>query len=71
MDAFVPTNTPEPIVNKLNGLLKQALADPKIEKMLTDATLYPMYMTPQQFDARLKADYEKYGKLMAEIGLVK
>lgn len=69
--AFAPAGTPAPVLNKLNGLLKQALADPKIVKMLTDATLYPMYMTPQQFDARLKADYAKYGKLMTEIGLVK
>lgn len=69
--AFVPAKTPAPVVNKLNELLKQALADPNVVKLLTAATLYPMYMTPAEFDARLQADYKKYGKLMKEIGIVK
>lgn len=69
--AFVPAGTPVPIVEKLNGLLKQALADSAIVKLLTDATLNPMYMTPAQFDTRLHADYKKYGTLMKDIGLVK
>lgn len=69
--AFVPAGTPTPIVDKLNGLLKQALADPAAVKLLTDATLNPMYMSPVQFDAKLHADYKKHGSLMKEIGLVK
>jgi tripartite-type tricarboxylate transporter receptor subunit TctC len=37
---------------------------------LINATLEPMYMTPQQFEQRLKSDYERYGKLMKEIGVI-
>jgi tripartite-type tricarboxylate transporter receptor subunit TctC len=69
--AFVPAGTPAPVVEKLNLLLKQALADQKVAKMLTDATLIPMYMTPAQFDARLHDDYKKYGDVMKKVGLVK
>jgi hypothetical protein len=29
-----------------------------------------MPMTPGEFDARLKSDYERYGKLMKQIGLI-
>jgi tripartite-type tricarboxylate transporter receptor subunit TctC len=36
---------------------------------LSAQTLDPMYMTPEEFAAQLKADYERYGKLMKEIGL--
>jgi tripartite-type tricarboxylate transporter receptor subunit TctC len=30
-----------------------------------------MYMTPEQFAARLKSDYARYEKLMREIGVIK
>jgi tripartite-type tricarboxylate transporter receptor subunit TctC len=30
-----------------------------------------MYMTPEEFDQRLKSDYERYGTLMKQIGVVK
>jgi len=69
--SFVPGGTPRPVVDKLNGLLKRALADPDVKEKLVNATLEPMYMTPDGFEKRLRADYEKYGKLMKEIGVVK
>jgi len=69
--AFVPAGTPQPVVNQLNALLKKALADKDVSTKLVNATLEPMYMTPDEFAQRLQADYEKYGKLMKEIGVVK
>jgi tripartite-type tricarboxylate transporter receptor subunit TctC len=69
--AFVPAGTPKAIVNKLNLDLKKALADPEVAKQLTNVTLDPMYMTPEQFTARLKSDYARYEKLMKQIGVVK
>lgn len=69
--SFVPTGTPRPIVNELNAWLKKALADNEVTTKLVNATLEPMYMTPEEFDARLKSDYERYSKLMKEIGVVK
>jgi len=68
---FVPGQTPRPVVNKLNSLLKAALADPDVSSKLVAATLEPMYMTPEQFEQRLKSDYERYGTLMKQIGVVK
>jgi len=67
--AFVPAGTPRPIVNKLNADLKKALADPEVANKLSSLTLDPMYMTPEEFAARLKSDYERYGTLMKAIGL--
>lgn len=68
---FVPARTPRPVVNRLNALLKEALADRDVSSKLVAATLEPMYMTPEEFDQRLKSDYERYGKLMKQIGVVK
>jgi tripartite-type tricarboxylate transporter receptor subunit TctC len=61
---FVPAGTPRAIVDRLNAELKKALDHPDVAKNLSSQTLDPMFMTPEQFTARLKADYEKYGKIV-------
>jgi tripartite-type tricarboxylate transporter receptor subunit TctC len=61
---FVPKGTPTPIVNALNAALKKALDDPGVAEKLSAQTLDPMHMTPEQFAQRLKADYDKYEKLV-------
>jgi tripartite-type tricarboxylate transporter receptor subunit TctC len=68
---FVPAKTPKAVVSRLNQLLKEALADRDVSSKLVAATLEPMYMTPDQFAQRLNSDYERYGKLMRQIGVVK
>lgn len=61
---FAPAGTPKPIVDQLNAALKKALADPGVASKLTVQTLDPMHMTPEQFAARLKSDYDKYEKVI-------
>lgn len=61
---FAPKGTPKDIVDKLNGWLRQALADPGVASKLTAQTLDPMPMTPEEFAARLKSDYVKYEKVV-------
>lgn len=57
---FVPAGTPKPVVDALNAALGRALADPDVAAKLSAQTLDPMHMTPEQFAARLKSDYDKY-----------
>jgi tripartite-type tricarboxylate transporter receptor subunit TctC len=66
--AFVPKGTPRPIVDKLNEELRKALADPGVASKLSAQTLDPLPMTPEQFAARLKADYVKYEKVVKLTG---
>jgi len=61
---FAPKGTPRPIIDKLNADLKKVLADRGVASKLSAQTLDPMYMTPGEFAARLKADYDKYEKLI-------
>jgi tripartite-type tricarboxylate transporter receptor subunit TctC len=68
--SFVPAGTPKPIVDKLNAELKKAVSDPHVAELLSNRTLDPMYMTPEDFATRLKSDYERYGKLMKLIGVL-
>ena len=40
------------------------LADPGVASKLTAQTLDPMYLTPAQFEQRLRSDYDKYAKVV-------
>lgn len=62
--AFAPAGTPASIVDRLNAELKKALEHPETSRTLVNQALDPMHMTSTQFEARLKSDYEKYGKLI-------
>jgi len=67
--ALASSRTPPAIINRLNTELKRVLSDADVAKKLSDQTLDPMHMTPAQFDKRLRADYEKYGKLIRATGI--
>jgi tripartite-type tricarboxylate transporter receptor subunit TctC len=61
---FAPAGTPKAVVSKLNDALREALRDPDVAAKLTAQTLDPMPMTPDQFAARLKSDYDKYEEVV-------
>lgn len=65
---LAPAGTPKPIVDALNAALAKALADPDVATKLSAQTLDPMHMTPEQFAARIKTDYDKYEKVVKESG---
>ncbi len=65
---FAPANTPKAIVDRLNSEIQKAMKDKGVADKLGAQTLDPMFMTPEQFAARLKSDYDKYGKLIKETG---
>jgi tripartite-type tricarboxylate transporter receptor subunit TctC len=67
---FAPAGTPQPIIDRLRAELKVVLAQPELAKRLADAGAGEPYITtPEEFAARIKSDYEKYGKLIRSIGL--
>jgi tripartite-type tricarboxylate transporter receptor subunit TctC len=66
--AFVPAATPKPIVERLNTELRKTLDHPEVMKIMGGQTLDPMPMSPEQFAARLKSDYDKYEKLIKATG---
>ena len=66
--AFLASGTPKPIVERLNGEIKKTLENPDVVKVLSGQTLDPMYLTSEQFGARLKSDFDKYEKLVKLTG---
>jgi len=65
---FAPANTPKAIVDKLNAEANKALRLPDVAQNLTGQALDPWISTPEEFAARLKSDYEKYGQLIKLTG---
>jgi tripartite-type tricarboxylate transporter receptor subunit TctC len=66
--AFVAAGTSRPLVDRLNAEMKKAVEHPDVVKIMSSQTLDPMHMTPEQFSARLKSDYDKYEKLVKLTG---
>ena len=65
---FVPSATPRDIVNRLNAEVNRALKMPEVANLLASQALDAMSSTPEEFDARIKVDYEKYAKLIKLTG---
>lgn len=61
---FVPAGTPKAIVDTLNQALGKVLSDPGVAAKLVSQTLDPMHVTPDEFAAKLKADYDKYAHVV-------
>lgn len=66
--SFVPAGTPKAVVDALNAALGKALADKQVASKLSAQTLDPMHMTPEQFAARIKSDYDKYARVVKVSG---
>ncbi len=61
---FAPAGTPKDIVNRLNAEINKALKHPDVSLSLANQALDPWSATPEEFEARLRLDYEKYAKLI-------
>jgi tripartite-type tricarboxylate transporter receptor subunit TctC len=66
---FAPAATPNAIIDRLHAEIGRILKLPDVEKNLVNQALEPSLATVDQFNARLRADYEKYGKLIRAAGV--
>ena len=65
---FVPTGPSKELIAKLNSEINRALKAPDVSNLLSSNALDALGGTPEEFDARIKADYEKYAKLIKLTG---
>jgi tripartite-type tricarboxylate transporter receptor subunit TctC len=66
---LAPAGTPKEIIDRLNTEFGNALRDPATASKLSALTYDPTHKTPEEFTQRLKADYEKIGKLFRQSGV--
>jgi len=65
---LVHAGTPRDIIAKLNGEIGKLVRADEVRKLLTPTGMEPDPDTPEQFGAYLKADYDKWGKVVRDSG---
>ena len=65
-----PAKTPREVILKLNEEINRAMRSPDVASKLEAAGLIIRTESPEFFAEVLKADYEKYGRLVKAIGFV-
>lgn len=66
---LVPAGTPKPIVAKLHADTVKALADPEVKRKFGDLGVVAVSSTPEEFARFIKAEMDKYGKLIKEANI--
>jgi tripartite-type tricarboxylate transporter receptor subunit TctC len=66
---LAPAGTPADIVNKLNTEIVAILRQPEINDRLSQEGAEPVGNTPQQFGAHIKAEIEKWRKVIRAAGI--
>jgi tripartite-type tricarboxylate transporter receptor subunit TctC len=61
---MAPKGTPQPIVDKLNAAVNEAIQRPEIIKLWADQGAVPMSMTPDAFDKFLRGDIVKWAEVV-------
>ena len=66
---MAPAGTPKPILNKISQDIAKVLAMPDVKEKLEVQGSFPAPTTPEQFDAIIKSDTERYGKILRDAGI--
>jgi tripartite-type tricarboxylate transporter receptor subunit TctC len=64
-----PAKTPPEIIERLNREINAVLAEPEIKKRLTELGGEPLIATPQDFGEMIKAETEKWEKVVKFAGI--
>ena len=68
---FAPAGTPPEVVKVLNDALREILADREVKKKLIELGIEARASTPEEISERLRADIEKWGKVIEKAGIQK
>ena len=66
---LAPAKTPPALVARINKAVNDALADPGVHEKLVNVGATPVGGTPDSFGTFLKAEYEKWGKIVKDRGI--
>lgn len=66
---IAPAGTPKDIISKLSTEIARILALPDVKESLALQGLDPFNLSPDQFGALIKADLDKYGKVIKAAGI--
>lgn len=66
---FAPAKTPQPVIDKLNAEVKKALADPAIQKRLSDLTMTVTPSTPAELGRFVQDQLTLWGPITKATGV--
>ena len=66
---FAPANTPPAVVNRINAEVLRIMALPEIQEQLPRQGLTFKSTTPQQFGDFVKAEKDKWARLVKSVGI--
>lgn len=66
---FAPAGTPREIVQRLSSTVAKILGTPEIRDLWASQGMAVVTNTPEQFAQRLRADFEKYGRIVKTVGI--
>lgn len=66
---FAPAHTPQPVIDKLNASLRQALSSPAVKERMTREGYDPVLSTPAEARKRLEQEMPRWAKLVKEQGI--
>ena len=66
---MAPKGTPQPIIDRLNAEIAKIIAKPAIRQAWAKQGAVPMTMSPQDFDAFLRRDIDKWAKVIQQAGI--
>jgi tripartite-type tricarboxylate transporter receptor subunit TctC len=69
LGAFVPTGTPQAIVDRLNAEMNKALKEPAIRDLFVKSAQDVVGGTPAQFAKLVHDDFDKYARLTKELNI--
>jgi tripartite-type tricarboxylate transporter receptor subunit TctC len=69
LGVMAPAGTPKPIVEKLNAEIAKVIARADVKEAWAKQGAVPMTMKPDEFDKYLRADIEKWAKVVATAGI--
>jgi tripartite-type tricarboxylate transporter receptor subunit TctC len=65
-----PRGLPPPVLQRLRAEINIALGSADVkEKLGRSGALEPLILSPEEFSALIRADYEKYGKVVRDVGV--
>src|ERR1700729_2210952 len=66
---LAPAKTPAAVIQKINSAVNAALNDPATRDKLVQAGATPVGNTPESFGTFMKAEYDKWGRVVKERGI--
>jgi len=66
---IAPAGTPPPIIDRLNRVATEAMADPAVKEKLADQGLALVPQTPEQFRAYIASETARWAKVIKDAGV--